>query len=276
MDELYSVRMRAAQGGDHALGGYHVSGAERLVAKQDVSLVMAEMVKRAQSHERGEADFINVVVEKIEKEQVLSYPALPVTTIRTGDYVEGRAYACRLLCNMGISPAVAEQAVHLLTDPAREMRGAMMLDIRTGIRLEEDASRGVRASRMDADYKQRAEFARRLQAAGLPHEHTREALILATKVCHAPGIAAELCWSDDPGYTAGYVASQQYGYVRFPHLKPRGLARGGRVFFFDPQAGSYQQAVQYLEKQPVFVEPAQQITPPLSWEEFTRLLPLSY
>ena len=31
MDELYSVRMRASQGGPHENGGHHISGAERIV-----------------------------------------------------------------------------------------------------------------------------------------------------------------------------------------------------------------------------------------------------
>ena len=30
MAELYSVRMRAAQGGPHEKGGHHISGAERI------------------------------------------------------------------------------------------------------------------------------------------------------------------------------------------------------------------------------------------------------
>lgn len=270
MDELYSVRMRAAKGGDHVLGGVHISGAERLVPKQEVSKVTAEMIKRAQTHERGEADFIHVVVEKVHKGQTLCYPALPVTTIRTNNYEEGRNFACQLLYSMGIGLSVAEHAVTLLSDPAQQMRGAMLLDIYTGYRLEEDGQRGIRASRMDAAYDQREEFACRLKAAGLSSEHTREALILATKVCSTPGIIAELCWSDDPGYTAGYVASKKFGYVRFPHLKPHGLPQGGRIFFFDPRAGNVKDAIHYLENQPVLIEPVPRITPPVNWEEFTR------
>lgn len=270
MEELYSVRMRSATGGDHVLGGCHISGAERLVPKEEVPLVASEMVKRAQNHERGEADFINVVVEKVKPEQVIAYPALPITTISTDNYREGRTLACRLLSKIGMDSEIPEQALSLLTRPGQHLRGAILLDMRTGLRLDEDVQRGIRASRMDAAYKQRAEFAYRLEKAGLPGEHTREALILATKVCNAPGIIAELCWSDDPSYTAGYVASQKYGYVRFPHLKPRGLAQGGRVFFFDQRSGDYEITIHYLQNQPVLVEPVQCITPPVCWEEFVK------
>ena len=37
MAELYSVRMRAAQGGPHEKGGHHISGAERIVKLEDSS-----------------------------------------------------------------------------------------------------------------------------------------------------------------------------------------------------------------------------------------------
>lgn len=270
MEDIYSVRMRSAQGGDHVLGGRHISGAERLVPRGEIAETAAAMVKRAQGHERGEADFINIVVEKIDKKMIMYQSALPVTTVHTENYREGRCLACRLLCRIGLEPAAAEQAVKLLAEPGQQMRGAMVIDIRTGLRIDEKAQRGIRVSRMDAAYHARDEFARRLAQAGLPAEHTREALILATKVCAAPGMEAELCWSDDPGYTAGYVASKKYGYIRFPHLKPQGLAQGGRAFFFNPQAGDYAELVRYLEKQPVFIEPVQRVTPPQSWEEFLK------
>jgi len=75
----------------------------------------------------------------------------------------------------------------------------------------------------------------------------REALVLAAKVLSAPGIVAELCWSDDPDYTAGYVASPVHGYVRFPHLKPPGDERGGRAFFFRSEEMDIERVIDYLE-----------------------------
>ena len=46
----------------------------------------------------------------------------------------------------------------------------------------------------------------------------REALALATKVIWS-GVVAELCWSDEPEYVAGYVATARHGSVRFPNFK---------------------------------------------------------
>ena len=57
----------------------------------------------------------------------------------------------------------------------------------------------------------------------------REALVLATKVQSCPGIVGELCWSDDPDYTVGYVACNGI-YHRIPNMKEMGNPIGGRVF----------------------------------------------
>ena len=46
----------------------------------------------------------------------------------------------------------------------------------------------------------------------------REALVLASKVQSAEGIVGELCWSDDPDYTVGYVACNGI-YHRIPNMK---------------------------------------------------------
>jgi 6-carboxyhexanoate--CoA ligase len=93
-----------------------------------------------------------------------------------------------------------------------------------------------------------------LAALGLTHYRTREALALATKVAHAPGVIAELCWSDDPDYTAGYVASLRQGYVRFPHLKELGDQRGGRVIFVDPAKLVFDELIEYLQDKPTIID----------------------
>ena len=91
----------------------------------------------------------------------------------------------------------------------------------------------------------------RLQQLGLTDSHVREALVLAAKVAAAPEVVAELCWSDDPEYTAGYVASKA-GYFRFPRLKEYGDPVGGRIFFVRPDC-DLPLLIDYLERQPVLV-----------------------
>jgi 6-carboxyhexanoate--CoA ligase len=140
----------------------------------------------------------------------------------------------------------------------------MLVDALDGRRLEFDAARGVRVSRMDLEERAAAVLARELQAIGLNNTHVQEALVLAAKVLHAPGVLAELCWSDDPDYTAGYVAAPCLGYVRFPLLKPRGEDRGGRAFFLAPGTdvtGLYR----FLEKQAVLVDRVGRMLPDERW-----------
>jgi len=133
------------------------------------------------------------------------------------------------------------------------MRGAMIMDAATGARLERDPERGIRVSRFDWSESASQEIDNALAAIGLIHHRTREALALATKVAHAPGLIAELCWSDDPSYGAGYVASKRTGYVRFSCLKQPGDTSGGRVFFVDQQHQDMDSFVSYMEKEPIVI-----------------------
>ena len=66
---LYSLKMRAAQGGPHEKGGRHISGSERIIEKGAVNDEVLAMLERAKNHQRGEADFISIKVELIKKEQ---------------------------------------------------------------------------------------------------------------------------------------------------------------------------------------------------------------
>jgi len=134
------------------------------------------------------------------------------------------------------------------------MRGAMLVDAQSGQRLEPDRARGVRASRMDLTPAAEQELRRGLAALGLDNAHVREALVLAAKVLSAPGIVAELCWSDDPAYTAGYVAAPALGYVRFPYLKPFGEERGGRAFFVRREGLDLAALIEHLERSVLLVD----------------------
>ena len=66
-------------------------------------------------------------------------------------------------------------------------------------------------------------------------------------------VRAEICWSDDPDYVAGYVASRHGGYVRFPHMKERGDPLGGRIYFVDAHSFDLVADEGYLESHPVLV-----------------------
>ena len=64
------------------------------------------------------------------------------------------------------------------------------------------------------------------KSTGLNNTTVKEAIILASKVAACRQVTAELCISDDPGYTTGYISSKKYGYVRIPHIKKKGEKNG--------------------------------------------------
>jgi 6-carboxyhexanoate--CoA ligase len=185
------------------------------------------------------------------------------------DWQEGRRVASCLLTRAGVQPEIATRAVELLASGAGPggavMRGAVIVEAVSGKRLESDQARGVRVSRMDLSPECRPALEFNLTSAGLGHHRVLEALVLAGKVLGAPGIIAELCWSDDPNYTTGYVADPQAGYQRISELKLTGDSRGGRVFFVDQTKTSLEELVDYLERQVVLFNASGTISPAKKW-----------
>jgi 6-carboxyhexanoate--CoA ligase len=247
---LYSIRMRAA------IGDRHVSGAERIVSREKVERTVNELVERAMK--KGcTRDQVAVTVESLGDALIRRLTALDVITLTVPDMHTARSAASRVLQLAGVSAQAVEAAItHISRGAALSggtMRGAMIMDAKSGERLEPDRERGVRASRFDWSDEAGKKISRRLTALGLTHFRTREALALATKAAHAPGMAAELCWSDDPDYTAGYVASLHTGYVRFPFLKQVGDAKGGRAFFVDKDVLDRDMLLGYLQQEAVLI-----------------------
>ena len=241
MAELYSVRMRAAQGGPHEKGGHHISGAERIVKLEEVGAIAQSLADRALHHSKGTADFINITVDLIPPEKITYIDCLKVEEHKTSSISESHQLAIDLLDDPAISKTAVHKAISMLKRLDRSMRGAMLVDAITGERLDTD-DRGVRVSHMDSFDS---------HALG-DNEHMREALVLASKVQSADGIVGELCWSDDPDYTVGYVACNGV-YHRLPNMKEFGSDIGGRVFFVRSDIDC-ESVIEYLERTPVLVQ----------------------
>ena len=249
-NDLYSIRMRASA------GGQHISGAERIVFSDAIDITANELIARATSKHRA-PDRIALQIENLGNISPRLLTALDVVTINAADPETGRSDASRVLHMAGVSNRAVDSATdHILGSAAPSggnMRGAMIMDAETGERLEPDQERGVRASRFDWTDDARVAADRLLSGLGLTHFRIREALALATKVVHAPGVIAELCWSDDPDYTAGYAASIKTGYVRFPFLKQKGDNRGGRAIFINRNALDLTALLHYLQAEVVLI-----------------------
>ena len=241
MSELYSVRMRAAQGGPHEKGGHHISGAERIVKLEEVGVIAQSLADRALHHSKGTADFINITVDLIPSNEIIYIDCLEVEEHRAKTIAEAHQLAIELLQGPEITEVAIQNAITLLKELDSSIRGAMLVDATTGKRIDE-GNRGVRVSHMDSFDS---------EALG-DNDHMREALVLASKVQSAEGIVGELCWSDDPDYTVGYVACNGT-YHRIPNMKELGSAIGGRVFFVRSDIDR-DSIIEYLEKTPVLVQ----------------------
>ena len=157
----------------------------------------------------------------------------------------------------GVKPKGARKGGERLETRQGRVGGAMVVGCESGMRIDGMGERGVRASKMDCVNSRG--YDEYMQARGLTGDHVREALVLASKVAGAEGMVAELCWSDDPYYVTGYVASPLYGYRRIPVMKERGSGIGGRVFFVRPGT-DMKELINYLEEQVVMIQTGEALT----------------
>jgi len=247
---LYSIRMRASA------GGRHLSGAERLIPAERIDRTVQELVQRARG--KGiDPDHVVVTIDSLQGAFIRNIQALDLTSVAAPDMAACRNASRQVLQAAGVSPAAGENAMMLLdAGPAPSggtMRGAMIMDAVTGVRLEPDRERGVRVSRFDWSSEAFAALDRELAHIGLSHFRTREALSLASKVARGPGVIAELCWSDDADYSAGYASSISTGYVRFPFMKQKGRTTGGRAIFVKREGFDLDALLSYLQEEPVII-----------------------
>jgi 6-carboxyhexanoate--CoA ligase len=230
--------------------GLHISGAEGLYSEEEAQRAARLYLRRARTHSRGPSARITVTVEVVRRAPV-DVTSLPVTTLDSASVGAAHEAVAALLRASGVRDRAIARGLRIVLGRG-VMRGAALLDARTGGRLDGGDERGVRATLMGIAPGARAALGRALARRGINTERVREALVLATKVAGGPGVVAEVCVSDNPEYTTGYVASPRFGYVRVPCIKAGGDMRGGRVFFVDPGADPGV-LIAFLEEIPVLV-----------------------
>ncbi|MFE3575497.1 6-carboxyhexanoate--CoA ligase [Lysinibacillus sp. NPDC059133] len=235
----YSIRMRAAERSSE-LGEKHISGGERIGSKSQIEPIVKQLLSKVNNHSRGEADFIQITVEKIAHDQIQYMPPLEITTVEAASIEKAHNEARKILTSRGVSEHALNVAFHQLSSN-QNLRGAIILNSKTGLRLDDRGQRGVRVSRIDWQ-----------DATGDLNERVREALALASKVANSPYTIAELCWSDDPDYVTGYVSNRAIGYVRITPLKRVGCESGGRIFFVSDEV-ELESYIDYLENVPVLI-----------------------
>ncbi len=240
--------MRASEGGAHEEGGKHISGGEKLSSHEQLQENIQYLVDKAFSHPRGTPDFFQLKVEEIH-EPISFTPPLQHELHNVSSISEGRELAKKFLSQCGIASHVIEKSFRYLQQHFH-VRGAIIIDSETGIRIDPRVDRGVRVSTFDwhdASYK------KWLKKTGQQdNPRMKEALALSSKICSHEKTVAEICWSDDPDYVTGYIASRIYGYQRISPLKEHGDEQGGRILFVK-DIEEIAAFIHYLEKTPKWI-----------------------
>lgn len=255
---MWSMRMRASRrAGKSGTGrnrsgaeGFHISGAEAICKDKDRIKIVKEYIDRALTHPKGEPDKIVITIEKV-KTKPKSVSSLPIRTLECSRPSEATELITSLLESLGVSGAAIKSGLAVLTNRIT-MRGAAVISIESARRLEPDKIRGVRASCLGISRNADKALSSELKKSGINTTTVKEALVLASKVASCRQIVAEVCISDDPDYTIGYLASKRLGYIRIPNIKRKGTATGGRIFFVNEDA-DIEALVRYMEDVPVMI-----------------------
>ncbi|ACR18235.1 6-carboxyhexanoate--CoA ligase [Corynebacterium kroppenstedtii] len=261
----FSIKMRASarvssspstsdgSSGDHTesrdRADRHISGAERIVSASDIMQTVTELEHRAWTHSNGQPDDVVVSVHRVDEDEITHIPALTRETRHTHTVDDAHRTITEILRDAGIR--TAEHALKALTR-IRGMRGAMLLDADTGERRDTKDIRGVRVTALDNDMATGADAAEEMSSSAATKPYYCEALTLASKVQYHPAVCAELCISDDPDYTTGYVSTSGR-YVRIENIKPMGSPQGGRVFLVRGTDDEIADCINYLENTAVIV-----------------------
>lgn len=244
---MWSLRMRASKIEDNE--EIHISGAEGIYNFDEIEKFLKKFFKRAIEHPKGIPDKIVFTVEKI-KEQIQSVKALKVKTIFCESPDKAEETINEHLTKLGVSGKAIKEAWNVIK--GQRMRGATLIDCLTAERLEPDKKRGVRVSRIQMDRKKRIQILRKIKNFATEPQRVIEAITVASKVASCPEVIAEICVSDNPDYTTGYIASKDFGYLRITNIKKEGEIIGGRAFFVKTPF-DIEKLIKFLERTPVIV-----------------------
>lgn len=254
--ELYSIKMRGSKGDEH------ISGAEKIVKKENIDNVVKALINRAFTHKKGKSNFINIKIEKIDEEEISYINKLSVVNVESKNVMEAKEIILEVLESLKLDKDKGERILNELYE-IRNMRGAKIINIDTLKRMDLYEDRGVRVTFMDKKEEDSIERSK---------NHFSEAIILASKVLSCKNIVGELCISDDLDYTTGYITTKELGYVRIPNIKKLGEDIGGRIFLFKGNDSEFKETVEYLESKKVLVVDKEEREKTFNRDEFRNLI----
>ena len=229
--------------------GKHVSGQERIVKGNELERVILELHRRP----KDEWDFQTLKVEKLKEPPEILERALPIKEYRfscvplTWNFVVGL-----LESSLGIKREITKplfaKLLGGLSPKGGNLKGALLVDLRTGEILNPIPEKGIRTILFD--WLDRDRIKEELLKRGYTLR-TLDALALATKNIFC-GVEAEVCLSDDPSYTVGYVATQKEGYIRLSPVKEKGNPFGGRIYFLKKE--NLNKTLECLRKKAILIK----------------------
>lgn len=241
MKQLYSIRMRAEE------KGRHISGAEGLIEYSKIKQTVQEMIERSFSHPRGKSDLVTLTIEEVSSPIKRINPLFRIKEVQNDHETTTLETITELLQPLLISENLIHRMYEFIMSD-EVLPGALLLDMHSGeiIKHHKDY---IRVSRFDWEEDTKNHILNHLGKAS--SARVLEALALASKV-QASGVFLELCCSDDPDYTTGYISFCNT-YYRIPNMKALKSNRGGRVFLIDPRKNNVEEVVHFLEKTPVLI-----------------------
>lgn len=253
---MWNIRMRASRLTDirdeknDETKDIHISGAEGIFEENEIGRTISQYLKRALGHSRGRPDKIFFTIENF-RQHPIKIPFLNITTIQCSTPQEAMELITKRLVELGIGVNAIKSAFKVINSNAA-MRGAALIKMNSAVRADHDIERGIRVSRLGIDKEAAVRLGRKLTKLSINTTRVKEALTLASKVAYHKDIIAEICISDDPDYTTGYIASKAFGYIRITNIKSHGDMRGGRIFFIKEDT-DVSELINYLEKTPVII-----------------------
>lgn len=227
---LYSVRMRAS------INDHHLSGGEDLVSRDVLCervLALLEQGLTSSKNSESLAPSINIRIDPVPESDIVPSVLLPVYCLESGSHEDTLSFL-RMTLESGV-PRLSVPGkmlfgcfLEILGGSGQGLSGATFV-LPSGKRIIPE-KKGVRVSHFGIVPHLRQSLLK--ESATHPAGSGRrfiEALQIASKIMSHPVPEIEVCVSDNPEYTTGYIALKGFGYIRLPHIKPEGQAWGGRL-----------------------------------------------
>ena len=240
-EKFFSVRMRAS------LEGKHISGQERIVTKSRLEETILELHKRPSD----KWDFQSIKIELLNEKPKILEKSLQVKSYKFSCVPLAHSFIAGLLeSEHGINNSLTRKLISKLLSGVNKgwnLVGAWIIEPTTGEVLNPQPLKGIRTILFD--WVDREKVKKLLLEKGYTLR-TLDALALATKNVYC-GVEAEICISDDPNYTTGYIAAKKLGYIRITPIKEKGNPFGGRVYFVRRE--NLEKTLECLRKKPLLI-----------------------